>query len=192
MEKEGFAVKLYNSLMLGFENTFVMLKPEVLRRDLVGRVMQKFEDVGLDITQIKVAKATKRDLERQYVKDPKWMKRVGERTVSEFAKRKINIADYLGTTSPVEIGEMVYHWNIEAIKDSTVIVMVLSGPHAITRVKQIVGVTEPLEALRGTIRGDWCTDSVIYSTSNKRGINNLVHRSSNAQEVAREIGVWFS
>lgn len=173
------------------EQTVVMIKPEIIKRGLVGNVIHKFEMVGMHINQIKVAQAKRSMLEQFYKKDPRWMRRVGMSTIERFHQQGLQIDDYLGTNDPIQIGELIYHWNIRAIEDAEVIALLLSGPHAIERIKQVVGTTEPIEADRGTIRGDWCTDSVIYSTSHKRAISNLVHRSSNREEVEREKKVWF-
>lgn len=177
--------------MMFHEQTLVMIKPEIVRRGLIGKVIDKFEMVGMHLDQIKVVRAKRSKLEKFYSKDPKWMHRVGQRTLDEFKKRDLLVSDYLDTSDPLKIGEYIYYWNIKAIQDADVVTLLLSGPHAIERVKQIVGATEPIEAQRGTIRGDWCTDSVIYSTSHKRAISNLVHRSSNFEEVIREKSVWF-
>lgn len=173
------------------EQTVVMLKPEIIKRGLVGNVINKFEMAGMHIDQIKVAQAKRKKLEEFYAKDPQWIFRVGKSTIEKFSQQGFQIADSLGTADPIQIGELIYYWNIKAIEESEIIALLLSGPHAIERVKQIVGTTEPIEAERGTIRGDWCTDSVIYSTSHKRAISNLVHRSSNNEEVKREKNVWF-
>lgn len=178
--------------MIKPEQTVVMLKPQVISRGLVGKVITKFEMAGIHLDQLKVAKANRNKLEKFYVKDPNWMIGVGQRIIDEFKQSGLNVEDYLHTSSALTIGEMVYYWNIKAIEGGEIIGLLLSGPHAIERVKQIVGATEPIRADRGTIRGDWCTDSVIYSTSHKRGIFNLVHRSSNPQEVQREKKVLFN
>ena len=71
------------------------------------------------------------------------------------------------------------------------IAFIIEGPHAIERVKQIIGPTEPIEAPRGTIRGDFCTDSIVNANLSGRAINNLVHRSADKKDAEREIKLLF-
>ena len=35
-------------------------------------------------------------------------------------------------------------------------------------------------------------DSIVYSNTQRRAINNLVHRAADEAEVARQVQVWFN
>lgn len=50
------------------EQTFVLLKPEVLQRGLVGKILQRFEDKGLKLDQLKMLQLNRYSdkLEEQY------------------------------------------------------------------------------------------------------------------------------
>ncbi len=67
------------------------------------------------------------------------------------------------------------------ITASPLVAAVVEGPDAIRVARQMVGVTNGLEAAPGTIRGD-------YSTSNQR---NLVHASDGPDSARREIEIFF-
>ena len=62
-----------------------------------------------------------------------------------------------------------------------IITLILSGEHAINRVRVLNGSTNPKEAAKGTIRGDLALDLR----------HNLVHGSDSAQSAKREIALWF-
>jgi len=173
------------------EPTLIMIKPEAVGRGLMGRILGKFEDAGLRVERIQKFKSKKNILRKHYMYDPGWFAKVGQEAVDQFRNRKTNIIKYLGTKDPMKIGEHIYRWHIRDLQNQEVVVAILSGPHAIRRVIQLVGSTEPIEAGRGTIRGDWCTDSIIYANIQARSIMNLVHRSSTPEEYMREKQAWF-
>ncbi|WP_131006904.1 nucleoside-diphosphate kinase [Methanofervidicoccus abyssi] len=48
------------------ERTFVMLKPDTVRRKLIGRIIQRFEDKRLEIVEMKMLKIPKELAEKLY------------------------------------------------------------------------------------------------------------------------------
>ncbi len=63
--------------------------------------------------------------------------------------------------------------------------LVYYGEDAIQRVRKICGATNPEEADPGTIRGS-------YGRITTKGVyENVIHASSNAVDVQREIKLWF-
>jgi nucleoside-diphosphate kinase len=70
---------------------------------------------------------------------------------------------------------------VKFITSSPLVALVLEGPDAIDLVRLMVGKTKALEALPGTIRGDFA-----LSTQ-----QNLVHASDSPASSEREIGIWF-
>ena len=48
------------------EKTFVMLKPDAVRTKLVGRIIQRFEDKGFDILDMKMLTISRELAERHY------------------------------------------------------------------------------------------------------------------------------
>ncbi len=70
---------------------------------------------------------------------------------------------------------------IEAITAGPVVMAVLSGPHAIRHVRNLIGATNPLEATPGSIRGDFGLE-LPY---------NMVHASDAPETAAAEIARFF-
>ncbi|AEH07475.1 nucleoside-diphosphate kinase [Methanothermococcus okinawensis] len=48
------------------EKTFVMLKPDAVQRKLIGRIIQRFEDKGFDILNMKMMKISRELAEKHY------------------------------------------------------------------------------------------------------------------------------
>jgi len=61
------------------------------------------------------------------------------------------------------------------------VVMVLEGEEVITRNRELMGATDPIEAAEGTIRREFATD----------GRRNVVHGSDSPETAAFEIGYFF-
>ncbi len=70
---------------------------------------------------------------------------------------------------------------IENITAGPVVVQVLKGPNAILKNREMMGATDPDEALEGTIRGD-LSESIDFNT---------IHGSDSAQSADREINFFF-
>ena len=70
---------------------------------------------------------------------------------------------------------------VEFITRGPLVAAVLEGHDAVTAARQVIGVTDPLEAVPGSIRGDFGLE-VTY---------NLVHGSDSDESAAREIALWF-
>ena len=66
--------------------------------------------------------------------------------------------------------------------EGPIVVMVIEGEHAITRVREIMGATNPKDAAPGTIRADFATDVE----------HNIVHGSDSRESAAYEIPFFFS
>lgn len=65
------------------------------------------------------------------------------------------------------------------------IIGILSGPGVIKSWRDMMGATNPGEAVPGTIRGDFAT------APDEHGIQNIVHGSDSEESAAREIELWF-
>ena len=70
---------------------------------------------------------------------------------------------------------------VEFMQSLPVIVMTLQGENAVTRVRDIVGVTDPTQANEGTIRKQFGTDVM----------RNVVHASDSVENAEAEIGRFF-
>ncbi len=69
--------------------------------------------------------------------------------------------------------------------------MTIEGEGAVQRVRDITGYTDPKEAARGTVRGDFGNDSILQATKEGRVVYNLIHASGSKEEAEKEINLWF-
>lgn len=81
---------------------------------------------------------------------------------------------------------------ISLLTSGPVVIMAWEGANAISVVRKIVGSTEPLEAVPGSIRGDFCHMSYSRSRERLGVIPNLIHASDSPESAASELALWFS
>lgn len=175
-----------------FERTLVIIKPDGVLRGLIGEIISRFEKRGLKIMALKMIWSSRDHIDKHYPDDRIWFKTVGERTAKFFEEHKLNLQKSFGTTDPVKIGKQVKGWMGDFMIQSPLVAMVIQGMHAISTVRKIVGSTYPIEALPGTIRGDFSVDTPTVANPEKRAIKNLIHASGNVAEATHEIKHWFS
>jgi nucleoside-diphosphate kinase len=70
---------------------------------------------------------------------------------------------------------------VEFITGGPLVALVVEGPNAVAGTRRLMGVTNPVEATPGSIRGDYALDIG----------QNLVHGSDSPESAAREIGLFF-
>jgi len=130
------------------EHTFVMVKPDGVRRGLVGEVIRRLERKGLTLSRMRMLTIDGEMAKRHY---------------AEHVERPF-------------FGELVAF-----ITSGPVVAMQWDGPSAVSIARTIMGVTNPVEAAPGTIRGDFAT--VIAE--------NIVHGSDSATSAERELLLFF-
>jgi nucleoside-diphosphate kinase len=79
-------------------------------------------------------------------------------------------------------GKPFYEGLLGYITSGPVVAMVWEGPGAILATRETMGVTRPVEAAPGTIRGDFALEVG----------RNIVHGSANADDAAREVDLFFN
>ena len=70
---------------------------------------------------------------------------------------------------------------VEFITGGPLVALVVEGPYAVAGTRRLMGVTNPVEATPGSIRGDFALEIG----------QNLVHGSDSPESAAREIGIFF-
>jgi nucleoside-diphosphate kinase len=70
---------------------------------------------------------------------------------------------------------------VEFITGGPLVALVVEGPDAVAGTRRLMGVTNPVEATPGSIRGDYALEIG----------QNLVHGSDSEESAAREIGIFF-
>ncbi|RLC37715.1 nucleoside-diphosphate kinase [candidate division Kazan bacterium] len=167
------------------ERSFVMLKPDALKRGLADKIIKRFTDAGLSITAQKKMTASQEIVEQHYpIDDEDYVIGLGHKDTSNLSE-----------TEKTEI----YDKNMFIIKamhkfmrSGPVIAMIIEGPKGtIKKIREIVGKTNPPEAAPGTIRGDFGEDSYEQADKEGRSVHNLVHASGTSAEAEREIKLWF-
>ncbi|MEK7653250.1 MAG: nucleoside-diphosphate kinase [Patescibacteria group bacterium] len=145
------------------ERTLVLLKPDAIKRGLVGEITTRFERAGMKIVGMRLC----------------WVKadKAGEHYGEDIIKRR---------------GEKVRNNLMDFITSGPVVAMVIEGVDAIENVRMMVGPTEPKAALPGTIRGDYAHVSYRHADAQGKVVENLVHASSDKNDAEREIYLWFN
>ncbi len=131
------------------EQTLVLVKPDGVKKNLIGEVISRFEGRGLKVAALKLVKLTE-------------------------AQAKYHYAEH--ETKPF-FGEL-----ITFITSGSVAAMVIEGENAIKAVRGMMGATNPLDAVPGSIRGDFALTIG----------ENIVHGSDSPESAAREIKNYFT
>ncbi|GEM_PF-125068 len=110
-----------------------------------------------------------------------------------IAQKKIKATHKLLTKHySAHIGKPFFEGLLNFMSSGKVIAYVLEGKNAVQEVRRITGATDPSKAEKGTVRGDFGTDSGEKADAEDRSIENLVHASGNVEEANKEISLWFS
>jgi len=108
------------------ERTLVLLKPDAVKRNLMGRILARFEDAGLKVVGLRM----------QMVDDA-----LARRHYGDLEAR---------------IGAAAFASVIKFMQSGPVVAMALEGDGAVAVVRKLIGSTFPSEAAPGTVRGDFC------------------------------------
>jgi len=131
------------------ERTLSIVKPDGVAKNLIGAVIQRFEQKGLRIAALRMIKMSKEDAKGFYV---------------------------------VHKERPFYESLTGFMSEGPVVVVVVEGEGAISKVREIMGATNPKDAAPGTIRADFASDIE----------HNIVHGSDSEDSAAYEIPYFFS
>lgn len=174
------------------EITFLMIKPDGVRRGLLGEIVSRVERAGLKVVGLKMIRPTRKEIDNHYPKAKAWVHRLGEKTLATYAKYGFDAKKELGTDNPKKIGPMVRRWLVEFMSSAPLVAVAVKGIHAITMIRKMAGPTMPSDAPLGTIRGDFSVDSAAAANRDRRAVYNIVHVSETEEEARHEIKHWFS
>ncbi len=140
------------------ENTLILVKPDGLMKSLTGNILSRLSESKLVIIGTKMTRVTPELAYKHY----------------EFLKDE----PFFGHLLDYIMGK--YH------ETNRVMALVYQGPHAIKKLRHIVGSTNPEEANPVSIRG-------AYGRITTKGLyENVVHASANRKEAKKEIELWFT
>lgn len=147
------------------ERTLIILKPDAVKRGIVGEILSRFEKAGLKIVGTKMLAPDEQHFHHHY------------ETIGKMVTRR---------------GQEAFDVTLQMMQEGPVIAFVLEGIKAVPLVRKMVGDTEPEKALPGTIRGDYAHMGFEYSNKEKIGVPNLIHASGDSEEAKEEIAHWFA
>ncbi len=147
------------------EQTLILLKPDAVKRGLIGEVLSRFEKAGLKLVGMKMVQPDEAHYHHHY------------ETISKLISRR---------------GQEVFDRNANFMMTGPVVAVVLEGVEAVEAVRKIVGATEPKSAQPGTIRGDYAHMSMQHSNAKDSGLPNIIHASGDIGEAKQEIEHWFT
>lgn len=161
------------------ERTCVIIKPDGVSRNLTGEIISRFEKSGLRLVALKMI-VPGRDLVCRHYPDS--MAPVLGQKSKDAGEKVDNVAEF---------GKKVLEWLRTFISSGPVVPMVFEGKNAVKKVREITGYTDPVSAVKGTIRGDLGEDSILRANKEHRPVKNLLHASGSIEEAKHEIKLWF-
>lgn len=171
------------------EKTLVLIKPDGVSRALIGKIILRFEEVGLKIIAMKMVRASQDLAKKHYPLDADWAKKVFEKTKTAYEK----LGKPMEFNNHLELGKEIQSRLQKFLLEGPVIALVVEGDNAIEKVRNLIGHTEPKQATPGTIRKDFAPDeSYEIADKEKRALYNLVHASDSKETAKREISLWFN
>jgi nucleoside-diphosphate kinase len=173
------------------QKSLVLMKPDAVKRGIVGEILHRFERAGLKIVAMKMVHVGKELAEAHYLTTDENLAAMGNKTLADCKENDIDVTKSVGSDEPVAIGRQIWKWNIDFLTSGPVIAVVFEGSRAIENIRTMAGHTLPLKAVPGTIRGDYSLESSVGANLRNRAIYNLVHASGNLEEAEREIKLWF-
>ena len=136
------------------ERTLILLKPDCVQKNLVGKVIARFEEAGFVIRANKMIQLTDDVLREHYA----------------------------------HIAEFPFYPDVEIfMKETPVIALVLEADGIIDKMREMLGVTDCLDAAPGTIRADWGSKE-----EGKSKMCNIAHASDSVEAAEVEIKRFFS
>ncbi len=173
------------------EKTFVMIKPDGVRKGLTGEIIRRFEQRDLKVVALEMFQPSHEQLDSHYPKNEEWITRLGHKTLATYEKYGYDALADFGTTEAEKIGPEIRKWLVDYMKSAPLVKIVLQGTHAVDVVRKIAGDTMPYKADMGTIRGDFSIDSPALANKEKRAVMNIIHCSETPEEAEHEIKHWF-
>jgi len=174
------------------QRALLIIKPDGVQRGIIGKIITRFEQVGLKIIGLKFEWVTKEKIIVHYPETDGWFKKVGERTLTNYAKKGLDAKKVFKTDNAIQIGRTVKKWLIKYFQESPVLIMALESYDCIEICRKLSGNTIPLLASPGTIRGDFSHDTIDLANEQNRPLRNLIHASDTVEDGEKEIKVWFT
>ncbi|MBI3486116.1 nucleoside-diphosphate kinase [Candidatus Daviesbacteria bacterium] len=166
------------------EKTLVLIKPDGVKRNLIGEIIKRFEDRGLKVKALEMLTADQATVSEHYqLNNRDYIIHLGHVDTTGWSNEQI---------------EEKYQKSYKIVEDlqkflisGPIVKILLEGENAVVLVREITGKTDPSTSPKGTIRGDLGEDSFEKSNQEDRAVYNLIHASGELDEAEREIKLWF-
>lgn len=167
------------------ERSFVMVKPDGVKRGLTNEIIKRLKSAGLTITAKKEMSASQETIVQHYPIDNKdYVLTLGHRDITGMSEGEIRAL--------YDKNKKIIKTIASYIRSGPIVAMIVEGPKGtIEKIREVVGKTNPAEAAPGTVRGDFGEDSYEASDKEQRAVRNIVHASGSPEEAEREIKIWF-
>lgn len=173
------------------ERTLLIIKPDAVKRALIGTIIETFERPGLKLMAAKMVKPDAQVIKNHYPGTPEWITEMGNKTLASFKQAGTDVKKIMGTNDPLKLGTFVYDRLIKYWQEGPIVVMVFEGPNAVNVARKLRGHTIPALAEPGTLHATYSFDSSTVSASLDRVVKTFVHASGSVEEAEREIEYWF-
>lgn len=135
------------------ETSLILFKPDCVRKNLSGTILKRLLHEGFRLRGLKMIQLDEAILREHYA----------------------HILDLVIDGTPLFPRLLAF------MTSSPVVAVALSGPGVIVRVRELLGPTNSTKAPKGTIRGDYGTDSMM----------NICHASDSPESAATELARFF-
>ena len=173
------------------QKALLIIKPDGVQRGLIGKIIARFERVGLKIIGLKFEMASKEKVVAHYPETEAWFAKVGQRTLTNYEKKGLDARKVFKTNDAVAIGNIVKSWLITYFQESPVFMAVVEGYDCIDIVRKLSGNTIPVLAAPGTVRGDFSHDTIDLANEQSRPLRNIIHASDSPEDGEKEVNLWF-
>lgn len=173
------------------EKTLLIIKPDAVKRALIGTIIETFEKTGLKLLAAKMVKPDAEVIKNHYPGTPEWITEMGNKTLASFKQAGTDVKKVMGTEDPLKLGTFVYNRLIKYWQEGPIVVMAFEGPNAVNVARKLRGHTIPALADSGTLHAMYSYDSATLSSSLDRVVKTFIHASGSVDEAEREIAYWF-
>jgi|GEM_PF-134858 len=171
-------------LKKGIERTLLFVKPDGVKRGLVGEIISRIERAGLKIIGLKMVWLGEDWAKKHYPDE--MAPKIGAKAKKAFLAQG---KEFPWTEE--EYGRAILEALRRYVTSAPIVAIAIQGPRAISKVRAMVGDTAPSKAAPGTIRGDFSCDDYEWADVQTRSIYNVVH-ASDSEGAERELKEMFS
>jgi nucleoside-diphosphate kinase len=144
--------------------TFIMLKPDAIEKNLENEILIFFKEYGIEVVRWNTVTVDEDLIMKHY----------------QEVIDKLNLPDFPSRIRNYFIGKTVRIFELES-KDNNVV----------TKVRELIGATDPSKAGPDTIRGKYSNDNMDLAKQEQRLVHNLIHASDSDENAHKEIELWF-